>query len=49
MVLILMLDDPSLEAKASPFLAILMNCLGLLVPLSQVVKAHTPALLEVSP
>jgi hypothetical protein len=48
-VLILMLDNPSLEAKAGPFLSFLMNRLGLLVPLSQVVKAHTPALLEVSP
>lgn len=49
MVFFLMLDDPSLEAKASPFLAFLMNCLGFLVSLSQKVKAHTPALLEVSP
>jgi hypothetical protein len=49
MVLILMLDDPSLEAKAGPLLAFLVNRLGLLVPLSQVVKAHTPALLEMSP
>jgi len=49
MVLFLMLDDPSLEAKAGPFLAILMQRLGLLVPLSQVVKANTPALLKVSP
>ena len=49
MVLLLILDDPSLEAKASPFLAFLIYHLGLLVPLRQVVKAHTTALLEVSP
>jgi hypothetical protein len=49
MVLLLILDDPSLEAKASPFLAFLIYHPGLLVPLRQVVKAHTTALLEVSP
>jgi len=46
MVFILMLDDPSLEAKASPFL---LHRLAFLVPLSQVVEAHTPTLLEVPP
>lgn len=45
-VFILMLDDPSLEAKASPFL---LHCLAFLVPLSQVVEAHAPALLQVPP
>lgn len=46
MVFILMLDDPSLEAKASSFL---LHRLAFLVPLSQLVQAHTSTLLEVPP